>query len=507
MLTAPFILTVVFFILILGIACWGMRQTSNVNDFFLGGKTLGPWLLAISYGTSYFSAAAFIGFAGRLGWQYGLNSLWIALGNTVAGGFLAWYVLGKRTRHMTHNLNAMTMPEFFGTRYDSQKMKAISALIIFTFMIPYSASIYQGLTYLFESTFGIPFWVALLIITIFTMVYIIIGGYKAVARVDFLQGTIMFFGAILMVAFLVSRFDGVTNVVEKINSLHAERTALGETEPSDPFAIKPPLSPLILPALIFMTSFGVWGMPQMIHKYYAIRDERQILRGAVVTTVFALVVGGGAYFAGTMCPLMSSDILLPAGAEKINLERLVPDLLTNYLPQYMLAVILLLVLSASISTLTSLVLVSASAVTIDLYKGYVNPAATQKQMLLLMRILSGFFILASFVVTISKITWIITLMSVSWGAIAGSFMAPFLYGLFWKRTTKAGAYAGMFTGLILSNALFFGCFRLYGMPTANAFSPVFASIAMVVPFVVVPIVSLVTKPPKRETIELAFEKK
>jgi SSS family solute:Na+ symporter len=382
-------------------------------------------------------------------------------------------------------------------------MKAIATCIIFVFMIPYSASIYQGLTYLFESTFHIPFWVALLIITVFTSIYIMIGGYKAVARVDFLQGIIMFVGAILMVTFLVSKFDGLSNILERINSIRAERMAL---DPSLPLAIKPPLSVWILPGLIFMTSFGVWGLPQMVHKYYAIKDERQIFRGALVTTVFAFVVVGGAYFAGTMCPLMDVQFLLPEGAEKVNIESLVPTLLTNYLPPFMMAIILLLVLSASISTLTSLVLVSASAVTIDLYKGYLNPNATQGRMLLLMRVLSALFIVASFVVTISKVTWIITLMSVSWGAIAGAFMAPFMYGLFWKRTTKAGAYVGMFTGLILSNGLFFGCLFLYDLPHANAFSALFASIAMIVPFVVVPIVSLMTKPPKHDTIDKAFEK-
>ena len=500
MLSLPFWLTILFFCVVLGIAFWGLKRTSNVNDFFLGGKTLGPWLLAISYGTTYFSAAAFIGFAGRLGWQYGLSALWIALGNTLLGGFLAWYVLGKQTRRMSHNLNTMTMPEFFGLRYDSQKMKAISAAIIFVFMIPYSASIYQGLTYLFETTFHIKFWKALLIITVFTSVYITIGGYKAVARVDFLQGIIMFFGAILMVAFLVSHFGGISNVLESINSKRAELATL---DPSDPLAIKMPLSVWILPGLVFMTSFGVWGMPQMVHKYYAIKDERQIFRGAIVTTVFALFVVGAAYFAGTMCPLMDRELLLPGGAEKMNIESLVPTLLTTSLPQFMLAIILLLVLSASISTLTSLVLVSASAVTVDLYKGYINPNATQERMLLLMRVFSVLFIVASFIITVSKITWIITLMSVSWGAIAGSFMAPFMYGLFWKRTTKAGAYAGMFTGLILSNALFLGCLWYYPS-MANAYSPVFASIAMIIPFVVVPMVSLMTKPPKQGTLDKAF---
>jgi len=506
-MSLPFWLTILFFLVIFVIAFWGMRRTSNVNDFFLGGTTLGPWLLAISYGTAYFSAVAFIGFAGTLGWKYGFGGLWVALGNTIIGGALAWLVLGKQTRRMSRNLNVMTMPEFFAKRYDSRTMKAVSAVIIFVFMIPYSASVYQGLTYLFESTFKIDFTLALLIITIVTGIYIVVGGYKAVARIDFVQGMIMFFGAILMVAFLVHHFGGVSNVIEKVNHLYQQRTDMVTSDPENPLAILPArqfIFPawLILPALVFMTSFGVWGMPQMVHKYYAISDERQIFRGAVVTTVFALVVVGAAYWIGAMCHLLES---VPLGENnKVVFDRLVPDFLTAYLPQYLMAVVLLLVLSASMSTLTSLVLVSASAVTIDLYQGYINPKATEKQKLILIRILSGFFIIASFLVAVYKISWIVTLMSVSWGAIAGSFMAPFMYGLFWKRTTKVGAYTGMFTGLILSNGLFFTWYFVYGSTAASIYSPVFASIAMIVPFITIPIVSLLSKPPQKQVVEQAF---
>ncbi|MDR1958811.1 MAG: hypothetical protein LBQ54_07190 [Planctomycetaceae bacterium] len=502
LLSLSFWLTLIFFLFILGITFWGMKRTSDINDFFLGGKTLGPWILAISYGTAYFSAAAFIGFAGKLGWQYGLNVLWISLGNTVLGGCLAWLVLGKRTRSMSRNLNVMTMPEFFAERYDSQKMKAVSAVIIFVFMIPYSASVYQGLTYLFESTFRISFEAALLIIMVMTGIYIIAGGYQAVARIDFFLGIVMFTGAILMVFFLVSHFGGWTNVVEQVNNLHRERSALPAGEP---LAI--PKAPwFILPSLVFMTSFGVWGMPQMVHKYYAIKEERQIVRGAIVTTVFAAFVVGAAYFVGSMCQLTAPEFL-PLDGNELVFDRLVPDFLSLYLPPVLMAVILLLVLSASMTTLASLVLVSASAVSIDLYKGYFNPKASSGQMLFLMRCLSGFFILASFVVAVGKISWIVTLMSVSWGAIAGSFMAPFLYGLFWKRAAKAGAYAGMFTGLILSNGLFFTWLAVYGKEAASALSPVFASAAMIVPFATLPIVSFFSKPPSAEIVNKAFRRR
>ncbi|MDR1492543.1 MAG: sodium/solute symporter [Planctomycetaceae bacterium] len=502
----PFWLAFLFFLAVIGVAVWGMTKTKNVNDFFLGGKTLGPWILAVSYGTAYFSAAAFIGFSGKFGWLYGFNALWIALGNTLIGGLLAWLILGKPIRRMSHNLNVMTMPEFFAQRYGSQKMKALSAAVIFIFMAPYSASVYQGLSYLFESVFQIPFLYALLTITIISGVYIALGGYQAVARVDFLQGIVMFVGAILMILFLVSRFGGFANVLDSIQKNFAERLTLHQADPKNPLGIPEP-NLWILAAVTFMTSFGVWGMPQMVHKFYAIKDEKQIVRGAIVTTVFAFFVVGAAYFAGTMCPLMEKETILSEGSNAIAYDQLVPKLLSTKLPQAMMAIILLLVLSASISTLTALVLASASAVAIDLYKGYLNPNASSGQMLLLMRILSCFFIFASFAIAVGQISWIVTLMSVSWGAIAGAFMAPFLYGLFWKRTTKAGAYCGMFAGLLVSNGVFFYFCYAYGGKTAGAYSPLIASVAMVVPFFIVPIVSWLTVPPKEEIIRQAFGEK
>ncbi len=503
MLTLPFLLTAFFFIVLLVIAWWGMRQTADVHDFFLGGKTLGPWLLAFSYGTAYFSAVIFVGFAGKFGWQFGLNALWVGIGNALLGGGLAWIVLGKRTRTMTHNLNARTMPEFFSARFETNGMKVITALIIFIFLTPYSASVFMGLSYLFEIVFEkkVDFTTILTVVTVVSFLYITFGGYKAIARIDFFQGLIMFFGSLLMVYLIARQFGGFSQAATDLTKHLAERSGNG---PSGPLHVNP--APwYLLPSVVFMTSFGVWGLPQMVHKYYAIRDEKEIFRGAVITTVFALVIGCAAYFNGAMTHLVEKiPTVVRGGVESVDFDRLVPDMLASYLPQAVLAVILLLVLSASLSTLSSLVLVSASAITIDLYKGYVNPKASDAGELRLMRVLCGVFILISYLIALSQPTWIVALMSVSWGAVAGSFLAPYLYGLFWKRTTKLGAYAGMWTGLLVSNGLYWGVFFTQGRGAAGALSPTIASVAMVVPLFVVPVVSLMTKPPKPETIEKAF---
>jgi solute:Na+ symporter, SSS family len=471
----------VFLVGMVIIGFWGMKKTTTLGDFFLGGRSIGPWMSAFAYGTTYFSAVLFIGFAGSIGWGFGLKGLWIALGNAVGGALLAWMVLGRRTRRMTQNLDVMTMPEFLHERFQGRYLKMISAIIIFVFLTPYSASVFKGLGHLFEANFHIPYDMALLLMIGITGIYLIMGGYFAVALTDFIQGLIMIVGAIAMVFLLVAKGGGWANVVQTIPQNYLAHI---------PAAQQP--SFWLLGALVFMTSFGTWGMPQMVQKFYAIKDEKMIYKAAVVTTLFALVIAFSAYFTGAMSHIFYTPETKPA------VDQLIPDLLTKHLPEPLMIVILLLVLSASMSTLSSLVLVSASAIAIDLYKGHVNPKISKENSLVMMRFLSGVFIAISFFIARYKFEVIVTLMSVSWGAVAGAFMAPFVYGLYWKRTTLAGVKAGMFTGLVLSVWLYF--------KLGSKLSPIAASIAILVPFIVVPLVSVFTRPPQQKAIDKAFDK-
>ncbi|MDR2116147.1 MAG: sodium:solute symporter family protein [Planctomycetaceae bacterium] len=494
----PLILTAFFFIVMLIIAGWGLRRTSDVHDFFLGGQTLGAWILAFSYGTAYFSAVIFVGFAGKFGWQFGLNALWVGIGNALIGSGLAWLVLGQRTRRMTHNLKVQTMPEFFAARYETNGMKIITALIIFIFLTPYSASVFTGLSYLFEIVFErkVSFTVVLTVISLISFIYITCGGYKAIARIDFIQGIIMLVGSLLMVYVVAKNYGGVVTASTELSAKLSERIVTGEIK-------SPPW--FVLPSVVFMTSLGVWGLPQMVHKYYAIRDEKEIKRGALITTIFALIIGCAAYFTGAMTHLMEPEKIPRTTLGGVNFDQLVPDLVASHLPEVLLAIILLLVLSASLSTLSSLVLVSSSAITIDLYKGYLNPKASGWSELLLIRLFCGIFILISYLIALFKPAWIVSLMSISWGAVAGSFLAPYLYGLFWRRTTKLGAYAGMWSGLLVSNGLYWYWFITESPADAGVRAPLAASIAMIIPLIIVPAVSLITTPPKPEIIQKAFE--
>jgi solute:Na+ symporter, SSS family len=478
------ILLSVFLVGMIGIGIWGMKKTATLNDFFLGGRTIGPWVSALAYGTTYFSAVIFIGFAGKLGWGFGLNALWIGVGNALFGALGAWLVLGRRTRRMTQNLDVMTMPEFLQERYQGKYLKMFAAMIIFIFLLPYSASVFKGLGHLFEANFHISYDLALLIMIGITGVYLVLGGYFAVTITDFIQGLIMLLGCFALVAVMVGKGGGFSEVIGKITEGYGRHVPAGAGP-----------SLLMLGALVFMTSFGTWGLPQMVQKFYAVKSEAVIKKAAVATFLFATVIGLTAYFNGSMAHIFYDELPKVNGVPAF--DRIVPDMMTKQLPEGLMALILLLVLSASMSTLSSLVLVSSSSVAIDLYKGHVNPDVSAENSLVMMRFLSALFIAVSYFIARFELAFIVTLMSLSWGAVAGAFMAPYLYGLYWRRATRIGVVAGMITGITLDVVLF------YVLGPAN--SPIASCIAMLVPFLVVPLVSLVTAPPDKALLDRAFE--
>jgi SSS family solute:Na+ symporter len=322
---------------------------------------------------------------------------------------------------------------------------------------------------------------------VFTGVYLILGGYFAIAITDFIQGIIMFAGATVMVLVLSDEGGGYFAMLGKTAEAYAAH-------------IPPEKQPSLLTvlSLVFMTSFGTWGLPQMTQKFYAIKNEAVIPKAAVVTTVFALVIGFAAYSTGAFSHVFFDLNTVPkTAAGGINYDLIVPTLLTSHLPEVLLALILLLVLSASMSTLSSLVLVSSSAVAIDLYPSRQNAEAGKDRSVAMMRLLAGVFIIISYFISRFQISIIVYLMSLSWGAVSGSFAAPYIYGLYWKRATKTAAYAGLLAGLATEIVLFFAL--------GVSRSPLAASIAILVPFIVVPVASLLTPPPAEALLKKAFE--
>jgi len=479
-----------FIAIMVAVGLYSKRKVKNLQDFFLGGRQMGPWISAFAYGTTYFSAVVLVGYAGSTGWGFGISSTWIGIGNAVIGSLLAWLILAKRTRRMTHDLNVSTMPEFFEKRYDSKALKIVTAVVIFAFLIPYSASVYQGLSYLFSKAFNIPFSYCMLSMAVLTGIYLLLGGYVATAINDFIQGIIMLVGLLLTVIFVTSNpvVGGVSAGISKLASF-------------DPNLVKPfSAAPLNLLGFIILTSLGTWGLPQMVHKFYAIKDEKAIKRGTIISTVFAFIIAGGAYFMGSFGRLYLEN-KAPVGANgKTALDMVIPQMFDIALPDAMMGLIVILALSASMSTLASLVLVSSSAISLDLVKGTIFPNISKEKNMTLMRLMCALFVALSYFVA-STPNAIVSLMSFSWGTIAGSFLAPFLYGLYWKGTTKAGAWAGFIAGFACS----MGGTIIYGMNAKLA--PNIGAVAMLVSLIVVPVISYMTKKIPEKHLEQVFDSK
>ena len=473
-------LLVVFFAVMVAVGVYARKHSNSVNGFVLGGRSVGPWMTAFAYGTSYFSAVVFVGYAGQFGWKYGLASTWIGLGNAILGSLIAWVVLGRRTRVMTQHLNAATMPDFFGKRFDSTALKIVASAIVFIFLIPYTASVYNGLSRLFGMAFDIPYSVCVIVMAVLTGVYVILGGYMATVINDFIQGIIMLFGICAVIACVLGGQGGFMNAVRSLSEIPSDVPAtMGQQGAFTAFFGTDPINLL---GVIVLTSLGTWGLPQMVQKFYAIKDEKAIKTGTIVSTFFAIIISGGCYFLGGFGRLFDLPAIHNADGT-IMYDAIIPTMLST-LPDILIGVVIVLVLSASMSTLSSLVLTSSSTLTIDLIKGVVVKDMDEKKQIFIMRILIVFFIVISVVLALNPPTFIAQLMGISWGALAGAFLAPFLYGLYWKRVTRAAVWASFICGV--------------GITVSNMYlhfiqSPINAgAIAMVAGLIVVPIVSLVS---------------
>lgn len=476
------LMMIVFIAAVVFIGLRTRGQAGSVEGFVLGGRNVGPWLSAFAYGTSYFSAVIFVGYAGQFGWKYGISATWIGVGNAFVGSLLAWVVLGLRTRRMTQRLGSATMPQFFGSRYQSEGLRVASAAIIFVFLIPYTASVYNGLSRLFEMAFGIDYTVCIIGMAIVTCVYVVLGGYMATVVNDFVQGVVMLVGIIAIIAVVLANNGGFMQAYTSLSQIPVEDSAM-----QGPLASFLGPEPLNLLGVVILTSLGTWGLPQMVGKFYAIKSDEAVKQGAIISTIFAVIVAGGSYFLGGFGRLYGDQIAFNPTTGAPVFDSIIPSMLST-LPDLLIGLVIVLVLSASMSTLSSLVLTSSSTLTIDLIKGRLVKDMDDKKQIVWMRILLVAFVVISAAIALwqytSPVNFIAQLMGISWGALAGAFLGPFVWGLYSARISRAAVWASFICGV--------------GLTTANMFIGFIASpvncgaIAMVLSLIIVPVVSLFT---------------
>lgn len=482
------ILMLVFFICVTVFIGLKYRNNSGaVDDFVLGGREIGPWITAFAYGTAYFSAVVFIGYAGQFGWTYGISATWIGIGNALIGSLLAWVVLGRRTRIMTNHFHSATMPDFFAKRYQSETLRIVVSAIIFIFLVPYSASVYKGLSGLFSMAFGIDYNYCILGIAILTALYVILGGYRATAFNDFFQGIIMLVGIIAVVVGVLNANGGFMASLTALSQVPAESAP----EFAGAFASFFGPDPLGLLSVIILTSLGTWGLPQMVHKFYTIRNEKAIEAGTIISTLFALIIAGGSYFMGGFGRLF--PVTDASGA--VAYDSIVPNMLAQSLPDIIIGLVIILVLSASMSTLASLVIASSSTLTVDFIKSIFAPQISEKKQVFIIRLFCAVFVVISVLLAINPNSLITSLMSLSWGTLAGCFLGPFLYGLFLKGVTKSAVWSAIIASLLINVGNLIGSFT----------SPIKAgALSMIVSLLIVPLISKFTPKMAPEHIEKTF---
>jgi SSS family solute:Na+ symporter len=364
-------------------------------------------------------------------------------------------------------------------------------------MIPYTASLFNGLSWLFSEVFDIPFEAFIIVMGLVTAIFVVAGGYFAAAVNDFIQGIIMLICFCAIIYSVMQDNGGLASAINSLGLVEETGYAPGV------FASLFGPDPMTLLGVVILTSLGAWGLPQMVARFYAIKSEKMIPIGAVVSTVFAVIIAGGSYFLGGFGRLYS-DVVVRNEAGGVVFDRIMPTILTN-ISDVMTAIVIILVFAASISTLSALVMSSSSTLTLDFIKGNIVKEMSTKKQLIYLRVLIVFFIVISAVIAITSyrgnIIFIAQLMGISWGAMAGSFLAPFLYGLFWKRASTLSIWCCFIfsSGLMTLNVLFRSSFPSLLQSPINC-----GAFCILSGLLIVPIVSLVSKAPDKESVDNCF---
>jgi SSS family solute:Na+ symporter len=401
------------------------RRTKSVEDFYLGGRQIGPWVTALSFVAAYFSSVVIVG-GGGFGYMFGMSTLWIGAINVLLGCTVAWIILGPRIRTFTQRLKTMTVPGFLGERYQSDFACIFSAVIVVLFMIIYNVSILKGMGHIFEVLMNIPYVYGVLISCIIILFYVSIGGYLAVVWTSFLQAWVMGIGLIVLTVFAVQRVGGIAAANQALASI-------------DPGLLATPgvwgWPGLISFALI--VSFGVWGMPQLVVRFYSIKNLKVLKIGTVVATIgtcMALLP----YFNGAIARTLFPSLANP--------DLAIPTLVKTILSPFGSAVVMAGVVAAGMSTFASVLIILSSSMIQDIIKRGMKKELTKERSLLWSKVGSAVIGFVSLAIALRPPALVLTLTAFAWAVIASTTLWPILFGIYWKGATRAGCIASMTGG-------------------------------------------------------------
>ena len=541
-----FILGIVFIVYFLmvgyvGYIAW--KRTNSSEDFMVAGRDTHPYIMALSYGATFISTAAIVGFGGVAG-KYGMGILWLAFLNILIGIFIAFVFFGKKTRKMGHNLNSLTFPEFLGRRFDSKFIQFFSGLLIFCAMPIYAAVVLIGAARFMESSLMLNFNVALLVLAIVICGYVLFGGLKGVMYTDALQGSIMFVGMLILLVFIYWVLGGVTEANTALtNMAHlypADAIAEGGTGWTSFPRLGSPFWWSLVTTTIMGVGIGALAQPQLAVRFMTVKSDKELHRSLLIGAVFIFVMTGSAYIVGSLCNVYFYQNFGQIAIDFVggNMDSIIPTFISTALPEWFVYIFLLSLLAAAMSTLSSQYHTQGTSLGHDIVDAFKNrgigegytdeelkESATAKVTRFRFTTINQVGILIavvlSLIIGLSLPGSIVALgTSLFMGLCAAAFLPIYCAALFWKRATRTGVLAGLFSGILTSLFLLVFVFKktatglgickfIFGvdmlinvLPWYNIDVMIFA-IPVSTFFLVV--VSLLTKPMDEKIIDRAFK--
>jgi len=520
-------IVVIFYLLLIGYVGYiAWKRTKSSEDFMVAGRKTHPYIMALSYGATFISTAAIVGFGGVAG-VYGMGLLWLTFLNIFVGIFIAFVLFGKRTRKIGHNLSALTFPEFLARRFKSKFIQYFSGLIIFFGMPLYAAAVLIGISRFIETTLNIDYNIALIGMAIIIAVYVVFGGLRGVMYTDAVQGTIMFFGMLFLLVATYVLLGGVENANQALtnmaNLIPASAAATGSTGWTSMPALGSPFWWNLISTLVLGVGIGVLAQPQLAVRFMTVKSNRELNRAVLVGGIFILVMTGTAFVVGALSNVYflqnTGQIAIQAAGG--NIDKIIPLFISVAMPAWFAYLFMVTLMSAAMSTMSSQFHVQGTAIGRDFYETIFHKKGEEGSSVWIAR--GGIVLAVAFAVIIAFIappSVVAQATAIFFGLCAAAFLSMYICAVFWKRATKTGAISGLLVGTFTS--IFWLVFihkkeaealgiakMLVGQDVLITSMPwpVVDPIVIALPLalIVTVVVSLLTQPPKKDHIEKAFK--
>lgn len=449
-----------FVFLILGYL--GYRQTKTAEDYFVAGRKMGAVLIAFSYGATFISAVALIGFSG-IASVYGLSILWLAFLNIFVGIFIAFVVYGLRTRKMGLSLKAMTLPELLGNRFNSVKLQQVSGLIIGIFMVAYTSAVFLAIASLFQVTFAIPYWLCVVIFTLIVGIYLIVGGSYAVMWTHAVQAIVMLVGMIILTVGVYVMLGGIGPAHEAAATLTPEMLkSIGSpaaTQAPNGLTSMPPFLSMpfmMVLTLIFGVGIGVLAQPQLIMRYLSAKNDKALRLAVPYGGLFILLMTFTAFSIGPLCNVLMyrNNITYPtkevAGIITANPDAVVPTIINQLFPSWFIIIFLFAILAAAMSTAAALFHTAGAAIGRDVYEKSTKKQFSPEKSIFITRIATIVIVIATLIISLNPLDVVAYMTAFFFGLMACTFLAPYTLMLYWKRTNRMGVWIGMLGGFLFT---------------------------------------------------------